>query len=262
MIDMARLEEVIAEAGRIAVGCWPGAGHTPEVWKKAPRDPVSAGDLAVNAFLKCELCALLPEAGWLSEESADTPARLASGLVWVVDPIDGTRDYIRGRNGWAISVALVSGGDPLLGYLCAPARGELWRGEAGRGSWRNGMPLQASTRRQLAGARVPARVLSRADADLVPVEQPNSIALRMAMVAANDADLVATMRWGYEWDLAAAGLIAREAGAVVTDVFGAPIRYNKPDPRIFGVLVASPLVHAAAARRLASPARNAAAGVG
>ena len=242
------------------MGCWPGAGHSPEVWEKAPRDPVCAGDLAVDAFLKHELTELLPEAGWLSEESADSPERLTRGFVWVVDPIDGTRDYIRGRRGWAVSVALVGGESPLLGYLCAPARGELWRAEAGRGSSRNGIPLRASVRCELAGARVPATALRRLDADLIPVEQPNSIALRMAMVAADEADLVATMRWGSEWDLAAAGLIAREAGAVATDIIGAPLRYNKADPRIFGVLVTAPAIHDAAVRRLAPRARKAATG--
>jgi myo-inositol-1(or 4)-monophosphatase len=93
------------------------------------------------------------------------------------------------------------------------------------------------------------------DDDLVMVDQPNSIALRMAMVAADEADLVATLRWGFEWDIGAAALIAREAGAAVTDAFGAPLNYNKRDPRAFGVLVTAPAIHAAAVARLAGRAR-------
>jgi myo-inositol-1(or 4)-monophosphatase len=256
MIDRDHLQAIVREAGRVAMASWPGAGHDPRVWEKTPGNPVCAADLEVDEFLKRELRALLPAAGWLSEETADDPKRLEGGLIWLVDPIDGTRDFIRGRAGWAVSVALVSASRPLLGMLCAPARGEFWRGEAGQGSWRNGERLVASKRRELAGARMPVRQLAPLVSDLVMVDQPNSIALRMAMVAADEADLVATLHWGYEWDIAAAGLIAREAGAVVTDAFGKPLAYNKPDPRAFGVLVSSPAIHAAALERVADRARE------
>ncbi|MET1754027.1 3'(2'),5'-bisphosphate nucleotidase CysQ [Novosphingobium sp. RD2P27] len=261
MIDRARLESIVREAGRIALAAWPGDGHACEVWDKGADSPVSASDIAVDTFLKRELAALLPSAGWLSEETADAPARLDQSLIWLVDPIDGTRDYIRGRTGWAVSVALVSSRRPLLGCLFAPVRrreegGELWQAEAGQGAWRNGELLSASRRVALPGARVPAKVLPREDADLLSVEQPNSIALRIAMVAADEADLVATLRWGYEWDIAAAGLIAREAGAAVTDAFGQPLNYNKRDPRAFGVLVSSPPMHPAAVERLADRAQR------
>jgi len=261
MIDRARLEAIIRKAGEMALAGWPGDGHTLEVWEKEPGNPVSEADLAVDAYLKRELAALLPAAGWLSEETADAPHRMGGSLVWLVDPIDGTKDYIRGRHGWAISVALVSASRPLLGYLYAPARrreerGEFWHGEAGKGSWRNGVRLAASTRTELSGARVPARHMPGVDSDLVMVDQPNSIALRMAMVAADEADLVATLRWGYEWDIAAAALIAREAGAAVTDAFGMPLNYNKRDPRAFGVLATSPAIHDAAVERLADRARE------
>jgi myo-inositol-1(or 4)-monophosphatase len=239
----------------MAMARWPGQGHALEVWEKAPGNPVSAADLAVDSFLKAQLGALLPAAGWLSEETADAPERMDGGLIWLVDPIDGTRDFIRGRSGWAVSVALIGNGRPLFGMLAAPARGEFWHGEAGQGSWRNGERLRASTRRDLAGARVPALHVPPEDADLVKVDQPNSIALRMAMVAADEADLVATLRWGWEWDIGAAALIAREAGAAVTDALGAPLNYNKRDPRAFGVLAASTGIHPAAVERLAERAK-------
>jgi myo-inositol-1(or 4)-monophosphatase len=259
LIDRKRLETIVREAGRIALAGWPGDGHAPDVWDKSPDNPVTAIDLAVDEFLKRELRALLPAAGWLSEETVDAPHRLGGDLVWLVDPIDGTRAFIHGRDGWAVSVALVNTSRPLLGLLYAPARardegGEFWHGEAGKGSWRNGKRLVASTRRELPGARVPAWKLHEEDADLVAVTQPNSIALRMAMVAAGEADLVASLRWGYEWDIAAAGLIAREAGAAVTDAFGHPLNYNKRDPKAFGVLVCAPAIHAAAVERLATRA--------
>ncbi|WP_226016102.1 3'(2'),5'-bisphosphate nucleotidase CysQ [Novosphingobium sp. FKTRR1] len=254
MIDYQRLSDIVREAGRMALALWPGHGHAPKVWDKLPGNPVSEADIAVDSFLKRELHALLPSAGWLSEETVDHPERLERGLCWLVDPIDGTRDFVRGRPGWCISVALVSAGRPLIGMLDAPARGEFWLATAGQGASRNGQPIHASDRTTLAGARVPADSLPGPDSDLVIVDKPNSIALRIAMVAANEADLLATLRWGYEWDIAAAALIAREAGASASDAFGQPLDYNKRDPRAFGLLVTAPAIHAAAVERLADRA--------
>ena len=254
MIDSPRLEAILAEAGRIAMRQWPGAGHAVESWDKGDQSPVCAADIEVDGFLQRELGALLPAAGWLSEETADDPARLDKRLIWLVDPIDGTRDFLRGRTGWAISVALISEGRPLVGMLAAPATGEFWSAAAGRGALRNGEPLAASTRTIFSGARVPADSLMKEDRDLTLVAKPNSIALRIARVAAGEADLVATLRWGYEWDVGAAALIAREAGARVTDAFGAPLAFNKRDPRAFGLLVSAPAIHAEAVERLAERA--------
>src|SRR5690606_14534516 len=200
--------------------------------------------------------ALLPAAGWLSEETVDDPRRLHHDLIWLVDPIDGTRDFIGGRTGWAVSVALISAGKPLIGLLVAPARDETWCAVAGRGATLNGKRLSASTRAELAGARVPADTLPREDKDLTLVDKPNSIALRIAMIADDRADLLATLRWGSEWDIGAAALIAREAGAVATDAFGQPLSYNKRDPRAFGVLVTAPAIHKAAVQRLSGRARE------
>ncbi len=250
MIDRQRLEHIVREAGSIAMASWPGAGHAVEMWEKEPGNPVCAADLAVDAFLKQELGALLPAAGWLSEETADDPARLGKDLIWLVDPIDGTKDYLRGATGWTVSVALVSAGRPLIGLLAAPARDEFWSAIAGQGSQLNGTPLAASRRERFTGARVPADWLPDSDSDLAIVDKPNAIALRVAMVADDRADLVATLRWGFEWDIAAATLIAREAGAAVSDAFGGALAYNKRDPRAFGLLVTAPAIHGAAVERL------------
>jgi myo-inositol-1(or 4)-monophosphatase len=256
MIDRVRLGDICREAGRMALRQWPGAGHALESWEKVPGSPVCTADLAVDAFLRRELGRLLPAAGWLSEETADDPVRLAKDLVWLVDPIDGTRDFIAGRAGWAVSVALISAGKPLVAMLFAPARDEEWSAVAGQGAVLNGRRLAASARAVLSGARVPARVLPVEDRDLVTVERPNSIALRIAMVADDRADLLATLRWGFEWDIAAATLIAREAGAAVSDAFGHALSFNKRDPQAFGVLVSAPAIHPAALARLADRAAH------
>ena len=242
---------VTAEVGRIAHR---RCGEDYRRWEKAPGEPVCDVDLEIDALLRERLCRIDPEAGWLSEETADSAERLLRVRTWVVDPIDGTRDFLRGRPGWAVSVALVEGGTALLGVLDAPARGEHWRAAHGQGATRNGVPLRCGDRTTLSGARVPADTLPKADADLVPVFKPNSIALRMAMVAADEADLLASFRWGNEWDIAAAALIAQEAGATVTDARGAPIRYNSTRGETFGLLVAVPGIHALAVARLADRA--------
>ena len=224
-------------------------------WEKAPGELVCEVDLAVDHFLRERLQALVPGSGWLSEETADNADRLSRRQVWVVDPIDGTRDFLRDRPGWAVSVALVEDGRPVLAVLDAPARQEHWRAEAGKGAVRNGQPLQAGDRTDLIGARVPADALAKADRGVFrAVFKPNSIALRMAMVAADEADLVATLRWGNEWDVAAAALIAIEAGASVTDALGQPLRFNTPKARAFGVLTSTLGIHKAAVARLSERA--------
>jgi myo-inositol-1(or 4)-monophosphatase len=238
---------IVREAGTIAAG---RCDSDFERWEKAPGNPVCAIDLEVDAFLRERLTALDPEAGWLSEESLDESDRMERKRLWVVDPIDGTRDYLRGRPGWCVSVALVEDRTPLIGVLDAPARGEHWTARKGGGARRNGERLRVSDRRNLAGARVPADQLPEPDRDLVAVARPNSIALRIALVAAGEADLVATLKWGFEWDIAAAALIAAEAGATVSGALGQPLAFNSASGEAFGVLVATPAIHAAAVERL------------
>ena len=145
------LARIAAEAGRIAAE---RCGTQYKSWEKLPGQPVCDVDLAVDAFLREQLAAVDPEAGWLSEESLDDSDRIERRRLWVVDPIDGTRDYLRNRPGWCVSVALVEDRVPVLGVLSAPLRDELWTAERGRGSWRNGAPLRVSPRAELAGARV------------------------------------------------------------------------------------------------------------
>lgn len=249
-----RVSAIAAEAGALALSRF---GGEVKRWEKSPGQPVCEVDIAIDRLLRDRLSALLPEAGWLSEETVDSADRLGGRRVWVVDPIDGTRDYLRARPGWAVSIALVEDGQPVIAVLDAPARDEHWRAVAGEGAFRGTTRVRASGRTELAGARVPADALAKADRDFVTVAKPNSIALRMAMVAAGEADLLATLRWGHEWDIAAAVLIAREGGAAVSDALGRPLSFNTPRGEAFGVLVTAPAIHAAAVNRLAERARAA-----
>lgn len=250
-LDQSGVVAAVQEAADLAHRQWrDGASPAAKVWEKSKNNPVSEIDLAVDAFLKDRLGAILPDAAWLSEETVDDPVRLAASCVWLVDPIDGTRDYIRGRSGWCVSVALVENGVPVFAMMAAPAQAKTWIAHAGQGVTCNGDRLFASTRTDFPGARVPTDDLPKVDSDLVMVEKPNSIAMRMTMVACDRADLVATLRWGYEWDIAAAHLVAQEAGARVTNALGQPILYNKAEPKDFGLICSAPDIHAVAVDRL------------
>lgn len=252
MISAAR------EVGDAALRKWRHlrGGGALDQWTKSDESLVCEVDIETDRRLHAILSALDDEAGWLSEETADNAGRLTQQRIWCVDPIDGTRDFLRGRPGWAVSIALVDAGEPVIGVLYAPARDELWVAQKGSGASLNGRTIHCGNRDQLAGARVPAMQLSKIDADLTMVEQPNSIALRMAMVADDRADLVATLRWGNEWDIAAAAIIGWEAGASVTDAFGQPLRFNKAKADAFGVIASTPGIHSQAVDRLSERARN------
>ncbi len=225
-------------------------------WDKAPGNPVSAADLAVDAQLKTDLLGARPGYGWLSEETVDDPARLAARRVWIVDPIDGTRDFIHGRTGWAVSVALVENGVPIIGALAAPARGQMFVAVAGGGATLNGEPLAVSKRTEMAGVRLPidaATLIARfwpEPWDAVAVEKPNSLALRIGHIAASVADGFIEGRTIAEWDVAAAALIAVEAGGVITDRDGQALTFNRRNPAVYGLVAATPALHTDLRRRL------------
>lgn len=252
-INRAALSAVLCEAGDIAMqGFQPG--ESIERWHKAPDQPVTASDIAVDVFLRQALRDLDPKAGWLSEESQARNTAQPGAATWIVDPIDGTRDFIKGRPGWALSVAYCIDGQPQIGMLHAPARNEMWIAEAGAGAMLNNSPIRASAHAMLTGARVPTTQLSAIDQQLQAVEKPNSIALRMAMVADDRADLVASLRWGHAWDVAAALLIAQEAGGRCTDALGQAMDFTNADAPIFGILCSSAALHQQAQTHLAKRA--------
>lgn len=257
MADFDRQAIIAAaqEAGALAFDKWrEGAVPDCKVWEKTKGHPVCDIDVAVDDLLKRTLADILPQAGWLSEETVDDPARLDANMLWLVDPIDGTRDYIRGRAGWCVSVALVENGHPIFAVMVAPVSGKTWVAEAGQGVTCNGEKLHASQRQDYTGSRIPADEMLKIDRHFEKVDKPNSIAMRMTMVACDRADLVATLRWGNEWDVAAAHLVAAEAGAIVTDALGNPLIYNKRKPLDFGLICCAPGIHAAAVARLADRA--------
>jgi myo-inositol-1(or 4)-monophosphatase len=236
--ELAQLAITIRDAGALALKKF---GQPLKSWIKGHDSPVTEVDIAVNDLLLERL--LGPGDGWLSEESENDPRRLAARRVWVVDPIDGTRAYIAGREDWSISVALVEDGRPVLAALHAPVTDELFLATQGRGATRNGGPMQPSDGDGLDGARVagPKRVLDRMverHAGLLAVPRVYSLALRMVRVAQGTLDAAIAAGRSADWDLAAADLLVHEAGGIMTALDGQPLLYNRPEP-VHGMLVAS-----------------------
>lgn len=251
--DLALIVRATRAAGELAMRTF---RKSPEHWEKSPGNPVSEADIAVDAYLKQCLLGSRPGYGWLSEETADDPRRLGCSKVWIIDPIDGTRDFIRGRTGWCVSVALVDDGVAVLGALAAPARQEFCVASRGRGAQCNGVRLTVSGRQQLAGLTMPVDPPSLKSPfwpepwDAVAHEKPNSLALRIAHVAAGRCDAFIEGRQIAEWDVAAAALICTEAGGSVTDRHGATLIFNQATPSVAGLVAATPVLHGEVARRL------------
>ncbi|HEX8418150.1 MAG TPA: 3'(2'),5'-bisphosphate nucleotidase CysQ [Methylobacterium sp.] len=243
------LRETIREAASLALPLFrEGAQTRARIWSKAGGSPVTEADVAVDTFLKIRLSALLPGAAWLSEETSDDSVRLGHDLVWIVDPIDGTRAFLSGHPDWSIAVALLAGGEPLVGVVHAPASGRYYEAVAGAGATCDGRPIAVSSHGALERARVAgpkpmidrlARGAARAGTrpDFVPVERVPSLALRIARVADGAIDVGLVSSDARDWDLAAADLILREAGGSVSTLDGEPTRYNRPDP-VHGELIA------------------------
>jgi myo-inositol-1(or 4)-monophosphatase len=252
--DLALLERAARSAGELASRFVGRHGEVRE--KPGGHGPVSAADLAVDDLLREELRGARPGYGWLSEESEDGPARLGAARVFVVDPIDGTRAFVAGEKAWAIALAVVEAGQPVAAVVHLPLLDRTYVAARRQGARLNGTTLAASVRGELAGARVLV-----AKNQLAPEHWPGgvpavargfrpSLAYRVCLVAEGEADATLTFRDTWEWDLAAASLVASEAGAVVTDRRGEPLAFNNPVPMLPGLIAAGAPLHAAILERL------------
>ncbi len=226
------LTDAVREAGALALDMF---GRELKTWTKNGTSPVCEADIAVDRLLRERLSAAAPDYGWRSEESGDDPARLAAQRTWIVDPIDGTRAYIRGFPDWTIAAALVETGRPVLGVIFAPAEAALFAAVTGRGASLNGTPIRASEGETLESARVagPRHHLDQL-AEIVPgietVAKIHSLALRFARVAQGALDVAFAARSSNDWDLAAADLLVHEAGGALTDIEGRILTYNRAQP--------------------------------
>lgn len=233
------MREAVAEAGRLAFSMF---RNNVRSWNKENQSPVSEADLAVDKFLRERLTAIDPAIGWLSEETADAPERLNRDLVWIVDPIDGTRSFVAGREDWAVCAALVERGRPIVSVVELPATGESFAAIAGRGATRNGQPIRAAHGVSIEKAKVarPANLNPAAEAAGIPEAPPriHSIAVRLSRVATGELDGALAGRNAHDWDLAAPDLLVHEAGGKMTDAAGIMPVYNRAIP-VHGALIAA-----------------------
>lgn len=252
--ELALLTEAAREAGRIARHWWRKA---PQVWDKGGvLGPVTEADLAVDARLRELLLGARPAYGWLSEESEDTPARLDARRTFILDPIDGTRAFIDGQEGFSHSIALVEGGRVVAGVVFLPVRETLYAATADGAATRNGHPIHPSAA-QIDGARVLTAKVSL-DPGLWRGRMPPpvrrefrpSLAWRLCLAAEGRFDAAMTLRPAWEWDVAAGALIAERAGAVVTDRRGGVVGFNSESGAVDGMIAAGPALHAALIERL------------
>ncbi len=220
------------------------AGLTVEY--KADRSPVTDADLAADALLTDRLRTARPDYGWLSEETADNDERLCRRRIFLVDPIDGTRAYVKGRPWFSVSIAVVADGIPVAGVVLAPELGETYTAVAGGGAYLNGVPIAPSDRTVLEdSAMVGDRALFSHPNWPEPwpsmrIESRNSLAYRICLVASGAFDATVSPMPKSDWDLGAADLIAREAGATICDRNGDAFVYNHRNPEQAGLVACAP----------------------
>ena len=238
--DAALLTETVRQAGALAKSMF---STELKNWTKGASSPVSEADIAVNDLLEKQLREATPDYGWLSEESVDDTARLGRRLTWIVDPIDGTRAYLAGRDDWCVSVALVEDGSPVLAAVFAPASGEFFFAARGQGASLNDRRVLAAAGdgldfSRMAGPKPLVQRLSPTGEEISLHPRIGSLALRLCRVAHGELDAAFAGGQSRDWDLAAANLIVQEANGRMTALSGDAILYNRRDV-VHGVLVAA-----------------------
>ncbi len=213
---------------------------------KSDGSPVTNADLAVNDILQTALLSVFPDDGWLSEESPDDAIRLQKNRVWILDPIDGTKPFIKNLPQFTISLALIDHGQPSIGIIFNPATREYFCAVRGESPTLNGAPIHV---RRTTGSRwsflVNTAPISRSTirtwretADCRTLM--GSIAYSLALVAAGRIDGVINISTQNEWDIAAAILLVQSAGGIVVDRDLKPLQCNQPTPSVNGIIAARP----------------------
>ncbi len=240
--DLALLESAVRAAGAIALSYY---GKDYRTWTKEGGSPVTEADLAVNHHLHEALIAQRPDYGWLSEESADDPARLTRARTFVIDPIDGTVAFLKQRPHFTICAAVVVDGAPCCGIVFNPVHDELFAARTGAGATCNGTPIHVGMRKKLEGCTM----LGRRDMLTIPpwppmdVQNRNSLAYRLVLVADGRADASVSLTAKRDWDMAAAHIILTEAGGRLSDRTGRPLSYNTAAAVQPSLVAAGPALH-------------------
>ena len=239
--EMATAERAAREAGVIVMSMFKGKF---DIQEKSKNNPVTSADLEANRKIREIVQGKFPADGWLSEEDKDTSHRLGLSRIWVIDPIDGTKEFIEGVPQFAVSIGFVVDGRPKVSVVFNPAEDRFYKAEAGQGAYLNDQPIRVTPRNDIDGALL---LVSRSEprrkfqifVDRCKIQPVGSIAFRLAKVGGGDGDGTLTFRSIHEWDICAGVLIVEEAGGTVVDGSGKTVMFNRPDARHKGVVAAN-----------------------
>jgi myo-inositol-1(or 4)-monophosphatase len=239
--ELNTAERAAREAGLIISKLFKGKF---DVHEKSKNNPVTTADLEANRKIREIIQRRFPEDGWLSEEDSDDARRLASSRVWIIDPIDGTKEFIEGVPQFAVSIGFVVGGRPKVSVIYNPVEDRLYRAVAGRGTELNGEQIHVTSRRKIHGALL---LVSRSEplrkfqvfVDLCEIQSVGSIAYRLAKVAGGEGDGTLTFRSIHEWDVCAGALMVEEAGGKIVDGNGKTLLFNRRETRHHGIVASN-----------------------
>jgi myo-inositol-1(or 4)-monophosphatase len=239
---LQRIEAALEASRPVFARFTPGAIDTEY---KTGHDPVTEADRALDVVLRKEL--LREGEGWLSEESVDDPVRLQRSRVWVVDPLDGTREFVQGIPEFCVSIGFVENGKPVAGGIYNPATDETFLGSINSGVTYNGKPSQSSSRKNLKGALILAsrsevkrgewRPFEKAAFEIRPM---GSVAYKLGRLSAGLADATFTLTPKNEWDVVAGAALVLSAGGFVSTLDGAALTANNRNPLISGLVASGP----------------------
>jgi myo-inositol-1(or 4)-monophosphatase len=245
--ELALAKKAARAAGEILRRHWHRGGY--EIGSKGHDNPVTQADLEADRALKKLLHDPFPDYGWLSEETADNDARLGCRRTWIVDPLDGTKEFIKGIPEFVVAIALVEDGVPVLGVTYNPIRREMFWAARGTGCHLGARAVRVTRTRSLKRARVLA---SRSETGRGEWEQfagklnaapMGSVAYKLALVAGGKADATFTRSPKSEWDVASGAALIMEAGGTVTDIAGHPVRFNQKHVKLEGFIADNTALH-------------------
>jgi len=258
--ELALAKKAARAAGEILRGHWRRGGY--EIGSKGHDNPVTAADLEADRAIKKMLRDPFPGYGWLSEETADNAERLKCRRVWIVDPLDGTKEFIKGIPEFAVAIALIEDGVPVLGVTYNPVKRETYWAMRGAGCYLNKRRVRVTRTRTLKRATVLASRSETARGEwqmfrgMLNARPTGSVAYKLALVAAGKGDATFTRSPKSEWDIASGAALVIEAGGTITDIKGREIRFNQRNVTLEGLIADNTILHAALMKVAPIPPRK------
>jgi myo-inositol-1(or 4)-monophosphatase len=259
--ELALAKKAARQAGEILRSYWKREGL--KIGSKGHDNPVTAADLEADRALKKTLRDPFPAYGWLSEETGDNDDRLKCRRVWIVDPLDGTKEFINGIPEFSVAIALIEDAVPVLGVTYNPIKREMYSAARGVGCYLNAQRVRVTRRRTLKRATVLASRSETARGEwqvfhgMLIVSPTGSVAYKLAMVAAAKGDATFTRSPKSEWDIASGAALVVEAGGTITDIKGHPLRFNQRNVKVEGLIADNSILHAALMKVAPHPSRKA-----